>query len=455
MSIPSSKSENILLQRLLSGGIWTVLGRVVTVAAGFVVNALIARMIPVGEVGAYFLLVSVVTVGSIIASLGLQVAVVRLVAQAVANQLRGVARATIVAVLRIGTISSIVVAVIIGLGGDIIASHIFNAPIITQVAWDAAVWMVTIVILNLLAESFRGFHDFRLATIFSNNTCTNVLMMIALGVTVAFHKKTDLQFILVLAISSGVLSILIAASAMRKRLKKLDRSDNFRALSVLQVGLPLMISSVAIFLLTQADLWIIGISASAEDVAMYGATTRLGQLVYMPLLISNTLLPPFISEMYSQRKIKQLENVMRVASTLSAFSAAIVLLVVFFAGETILTLAYGEYYRKAHLLLVLICVGQFVNVWSGSGMITLINTGHQKAVMNISFIFGGLIVIGALVVVKQYGITGVALVTGLVTAAQALFVLFWVKKKTDIWTHASPRYLSLAWQKFAGAKSVL
>ena len=444
--------HNPLHRRLLSGGSWTFIGRLVAVAAGFLVNALIARIVSVEEVGVYFLLVTVVTLGSLVASLGLHVVVVRLVAESMAGQLSGLARSTVLAVLKMGTASAIVVATVVGMSGKIIAYQLFNAPMISSVAWYASGWIVVLVILNLLAESFRGFHDFKFATIFSNNTSTNVLMGIFLYAFLGMGFHGELRDTLILSILSCIVSILFAAFIMWRRLRQFEPGKPIQSKSVLNAGFPLMMSSMAIFVLTQADIWVIGIFSSTEAVAKYGAAMRLGQLLFMPLLISNTLLPPFIAEMYSQGKISQLEKLIRIASTLSVIPAAIVLLMFIFWGDLILAMAYGENYRSAYYLLLTIGIGQFVNVWAGSGIIALINTGHQKSVMGISLGFGSLIVLGSLVVVKQHGVTGVALVTGTVTVMQAIFTLFLLRKKTGMWAHAGPRYFSLALRRFVGQK---
>jgi O-antigen/teichoic acid export membrane protein len=439
--------RNSLGGRLLSGGAWTLAGRFVTVVAGFLVNALIARIVSAEEVGVYFLLVSIVTLGTVAASLGLQVIVVRLVAEYMAGRLAGLARSAVLAVLKIVSISSLVIAVAVGMSGRFIAYKIFNSPIISSVIWYAASWIFVLALLNLLAESFRGFHDFKFATIFSNNTSANVLLVVFLSAFIGFGFHGALRDTLTFTILSCVVSLLFAAYFMWRRLRNIEVGKPIKATFVLNAGLPLMLSSLSIFVLTQADIWVIGMFSSPEAVAKYGAAMRLGQLLFMPLLISNTLLPPFIAEMYAQGKLIQLENVMRIASTLSVIPAGVALLAFIFVGDFILEMAYGEYYRSAYYLLLIIGVGQFVNVWSGSGMIALINTGHQRSVMGISFGFGSLIVLGAIVVVRHYGVTGVALVTASVTAVQAIFTLLLLRKKTGMWVHAGTSYLSLVLRK--------
>ncbi|HYQ73221.1 MAG TPA: oligosaccharide flippase family protein [Gammaproteobacteria bacterium] len=432
-----------LRARLISGGVWTFSGRVLTVVSGFAVNALIARMVSAEEVGAYFLLISVISVGVLIASLGLQVAVVRLVAQAMATQMSGVARATVIVVLRTGAVSAVIGSLVIGLSGDIIAYHVFNAPQMVGVIWFAAALMLVRVPLGLLAESFRGFHAFGMAALFSNNTITNVLMVILLAATMFIGMDSDLEKVLIISVISAVVSVLLAAVSMRKRLQGLNDTEYVPMKSVLDAGLPLMLSGVAVFVLTQADIWIIGMFTSTQEVAVYGAAIRMSQLIFMPLLIGNTMLAPFIAELYTQGKLEKLESIIRSASTVSAVFALFMLVVFVAAGDSILALAFGEHYRSAYHLLVIISAGQCLNVWCGAGFVTLINTGNQKLVMYISFAFGGLMIAGSLMMVGPLGVSGVALMMAFVVGSQAIFTMYVVKRKVGLWTHAGIQYFSL------------
>lgn len=431
-----------LRARLVSGGAWTFLGRLLTVAAGFAVNALIARIVSADELGAYFLLVSVISLGCLVASCGMQIAVVRLVAQAMAKELPGVAKGTVRIVLRVGLVNAAAVALAVGLSGEVIATQIFNAPPMTDVSWYAAAIIVAVVPLNLFGESFRGFHAFGMAALFTNNTITNVILLFLLVALATIYGRGSLATVLTASVMASVVGLSLAAWFMMRRLAGVRDVASVSARSVLAVSFPLMISGVALFVMTQADLWIIGMFASGQDVALYGAAIRMSQLTYIPLLIGNTMLAPFIAEMYTKGDSKTLEKIIRSASTLSAAFALTVVGIFVLAGESILALAFGEFYRSSYLLLIIISIGQAANVWCGPGMITLINTGHQKYVMYISIAFGALMIVASLLSVDRFGAQGVAVVMSVSVVAQAIFTLFVVRRKTDMWTHAGMRYIS-------------
>ena len=423
-----------LHRRLISGSTWAILGKVVMAVTGLAINAVIARIVSPEEVGTYFLIVSAVTLATAIALLGQQIVVVRLIAEAMALGLPGKARATVGVVLRITAISTVVVCIVFGTGGGLIAKHILASDTMAGVIWLAAGWIAVLVSMNLLAESFRGFHDYGFATLFSGVVSNVIITTLLFGVLFWYHKS-DLHTVLTISIVASVISIFFAGYNMRKKLAGLGETITVKAREVLGISLPLLLTGLAIFVLTQADIWVIGIFGTQAQVATFGTAIRLGQLIYIPLLINNTVLPPFISELYSQGKVKELEKVIRAMSTIAAIPAVAVLVAFIFSADSILALVYGDYYRTASTPLVLISIGQLINVLSGSGMITLMMTGHQRSAMNISLVFGLCIIVGALLVIGPYGVSGVAAVTGSVVAVLACFTLFWTRYRTGMWTH--------------------
>ena len=71
-------------RKLLRGSAWVTGGRMLSIALGIALNALLARILTPTELGQYFTTMALVFVGSIIAQLGLDRAVVRFVSTALA-----------------------------------------------------------------------------------------------------------------------------------------------------------------------------------------------------------------------------------------------------------------------------------------------------------------------------------------------------------------------------------
>src|SRR5215213_8322329 len=157
-----------LKHRLMSGSAWALGGRAVTVVTALATNALLARLLPPRDLGAYFLAFSVVLIGGAVGQLGLGQAAVRFLAESIALGRLGRVRRTVAIVLCLGGLGASSVALAYLLLGNILSTRLFHAPALAAVTGLVAGWMAAMALQNLLAETFRGFHDIRLATAFNS-----------------------------------------------------------------------------------------------------------------------------------------------------------------------------------------------------------------------------------------------------------------------------------------------
>jgi O-antigen/teichoic acid export membrane protein len=430
------EAARTLKQRLLVGGAWTVAARVIAGLSGFTVNALLARLMSPENLGAYFLLVSIASVGAMIATLGLPLAVVRLISEAIAQGRKGRARGLITVAFGTAVISAMVSGLLVALLGGRGAETIFNSAALAEVMWLGGAWLVGLALMSLVAESFRGLHDYRMAGAMGGAGAA-VLMVGALILVFLTEGWASLF----LVTSLGALSVIACALAgmlvLHRRMVRFEPPSTVSQREMLAVGLPLLVTSLAIFVSTQADLWILGIYRDKEEVAMYGAAVRLVQLVMMPMLMMNAVLAPAISEQFSQGHKVRLERLLRGTAVLSGLPALLALALIFIAAGPVLEWVYGNYFRAGATALFLVSAGQVVNVLTGSAAVVLMMTGHQRASMIIGASTGAGLIAGVLLVVNRYGINGVAAMTGIMTALHGLASAVWVRQVTGMKTYVS------------------
>ena len=157
-------SMQLLKRRLLSGGAWAFGGRILVALAGLISSALLARLLTPQALGTYFLAYSILNVGTSLGALGLTGTVVRLVAEGMGLNLFGRVRRVISVVLGVGTLGALGVGLAYLLFGDDLAKIVFNAPALAAITGLVAGWIMVGTLQGLLGETFRGFHDIRLAT---------------------------------------------------------------------------------------------------------------------------------------------------------------------------------------------------------------------------------------------------------------------------------------------------
>ena len=105
--------------------------------------------------------------------------------------------------------------------------------------------------------------------------------------------------------------------------------------------------------------------------------------------------------------------------------------------EFILELFFGEKYRDASIILILLSLGKLFNVFTGIRGYVLILTGYGTVQMKISLIVGGLNIILCTIGAVKLGIIGVAIGAMISMFIQCILELIVVKIKLGLWTHLS------------------
>jgi O-antigen/teichoic acid export membrane protein len=358
----------------------------------------------------------------------------------------GRTRRVIRTVLGLGVIGTLGVSLAYLLIGDFVGRHLFDSSLLVAVTGLTAAWIAIAVVQEITAETFRGFHDVRMATLLGGFATSGksgglVMRVLLLGILVLLWVKsgeTDLATVMLICIGSGSVSLLLSVWLLRGKVSSLDpqvAEDPISPKEVLRDSLPILVVALTAFVMQSADIWILGALRSEEGVAVYAAAARLVALVAMPLLIVNLVLPPMVAEMYAQGKTDKLERVLRTFSTVAGVPSILILAGFMILGGPILGLIYGDYYRAGALVLVILSAAKLVAVWSGSCGLVLQFTGHQASMLRVSLLTSSLFIAGALLAAQAYGAVGVAFAAAAATALQNVILVQVAKRKTGMWTH--------------------
>lgn len=434
MALPDAMNVSSLKRLLVSGYVWAFVGRVLTAVAGLAVNALLARLLPPDEVGAYFLLVSLVTLLSMVGMLGLQRAVIQVVADAMARGLGGRARRAIRLAFLLVLAASTLLGLLMPGPGAVLTKALLDSTLMASMMWLAAALLVVRGLSSLYAETFRAFHDIRSA-VFYNGVLVNVLFAASLASLYLLARSSTLRQVMLLSVAVYGINCISAWLQSRGWRPKLTGAGDATAGEILRVSLPLMVTGLTIFVISQADLWIVGAVLDEESVAVYGAAVKLVQLVAIPLMIANAVLPSIVADLHARGDLVVLEKVLRTSAFVAGLPAALMLLAIIMEAESILGLVYGDFYRQGAKVLVIVSIGHLVNVLAGTGLIVLMMVGMQLYAMLISTVCGLILVGGSYLVADEYGMEGVAAVVALVLTLQAIAVLLVVRGRVGVWSH--------------------
>lgn len=392
----------------------------VTAGMVFASNIMLAQLLSPQELGAYFLAFSLVTLGALLGQGGLGLAAVRFIAESVGLGQLGRARQMVRIIFGLGLPGSLLMGVAYLIFGDVLGAGLFHSSALVAVTGLVAGWIIVMALQGLLAEAFRGFYDIRLASVFGG-TISGILLAGCLGALWLARERATLDTVLLLAVGSGLANALLASWFLRQKVTSLPSVDaSLKVKEVLNVSWPLLTASLTYYMLTQADVWVLGTFRSEEEVGIYGLTVRLVTLLSMPLLIVNSVTPPLITEMYVRGERRELERVLRTISTLVALLTAPVLVAFVLFGGPILGVVFGEFYREGATALAVLSLGQLAAFWSGSCGMLLNMTGHQYPAMVITAFSAVVAVTVALATINSLGLLGAALGTSIGLTVQNL-----------------------------------
>jgi O-antigen/teichoic acid export membrane protein len=446
-------SGSSLKRRLLSGSIWAVAGRFGGAMVGILTASLLTFVISPAEVGAYNLALSMISFGALVGALGLPKTVVRLVAENVGLNRSGRTRRVIYTVLGLGVVGTLLTSLAYFLVvGDLIERRLFHSPLLVGLTGLIAVWIAIAIVQEITAETFRGFHDLRWATLLgglatggkSGGLIMRLMLLACLALLWSTGAGVDLKTVMVVSIGAGSVSLLLSCWLLYGKVSSLGsgatEEEPVNTREVLDDALPFLAIAMTTFVLQSADIWILGALDSTTAVAVYTNASKLVTFVVMPLLVVNLVMPPIVAEMYAQGRIARLERTLRAFSTLAGVPALLVLVGFMLLGKPILGLVYNQdiyHSNTAWLVLLILSAAKLVAVWSGSCGLVLQFTGHQVSMLRVSLLTSPLFFILAIPAAMRYGPVGVAAAAALITSLQNVLMVLLAKRETGMWTHVS------------------
>lgn len=229
-----------------------------------------------------------------------------------------------------------------------------------------------------------------------------------------------------MAINFGAMAIAVAVGAyfVRRTLPTESRhaAPAYASRLWFTTALPLMAIAALHVANKKMDVLFVGSILGEGEAGIYGAASRLTDLLAFGIAAVNAMVSPAIAEAFAKGDGAAMNRTLRVAAwgtlgfTLPAAGA------LFVAGPFALSL-FGPGFGAAFPALAIILAGQVVNAATGPVAAVMTMTGRQKAAAAITFAaFLGNLALNA-VLVPQFGILGAAAATAITAALMNLAML--------------------------------
>lgn len=443
------KYKKTIKKRILTGTAWALTGKLSAMLLGLIVTGFLSRVLTKEAMGAYFLALGIVSLLSILSQAGLNQAVIRLVAHHMALSEHGLA----VSAVRKSYLVCLLISVFLGgtfaLGfGKFITNRFFASSALNEVIFLIGILVVPTALLAISSEIFRGFQNFREASFFSSQPVTGgfgvslLLILLLLGMRFA-GIQMSLPLVIRLTIISWTLLLAISIWILYIYLKKLGPPDRLKIATIAKLSMPILITNVTFYIISQADLWVSGYLANDADVALYGAASTMVKYFSAFNLLMSAVIAPFIAEMFARGEYHSLETLLQTTATIGIIPSLLLFLIFVFCGNYVLKLIFGPGYEPALHLLLIMGLGHLVNTATGNCGLLLVMTGNQITMMLISIFSALLMLVGYFFIGPIVGLPGIASISAMGFAGQNIAMLLAAKKRTNIWTYANFKLVQL------------
>jgi len=444
------------------GAAWVVAGRTLGIATTVLVNVVLARWLTPDDFGLFLLISSGLGFASVLAMFGQSMAVVRFVPESLGRGDVTRARQALWLICCVSSVTICSAAALLALGVAFWGSALFGLSDVPVLVPMAAVGVMLLALSQLTAEALRGLHELRLASLFSGGQAGGLLssvlflLLIAAGVVLlkpSFATALGLNLLaMAMSLPLAVYGLVrVARSRLADAQPAATTTSPVTLKELLHFCLPMLLIQLLTAVSTQADLWIAGANCPHNQLALYGAARRVMLLVSMPLQMVNLTVIASIAQLYSQRRLREIQSLLREAASWAAWPSIAAIAVLIVAGGPVLELLFGSYFGQAATPLRVLAIGQLFMVCAGAAGHALEMTGRQVCSLLVNVVDVLAIVLLGSWAANHYGILGLATVSTCVVALHSVLAWVLARRLVGVWTHPALR-LPLSWVGWGSGK---
>jgi len=413
--------QSDLLRTLVRGAGAALSVQIISAGTIYVSQILLARWLGATEYGIYDYAIALSLSLAFLAGLGLPTAVLRFIPKYQFEQDWQHLRGMIWESWQQTLIASLITAIFSTVGLQWLAIH---QGLEHSRALIFGVWIVpSIALANLQQQIARAFQKITLA--YAPYLIAYPLILIGIASVWQLHQNLTSTVAIALSILSLLLVLIVQALLFYRGLTT-EISQAVPAYAIGQwwrVALPLMFLDGSSVVLSQTDTLMLGAMLGGKAVGIYSAALKTSLWVHFILTAVNAIFAPIIASLHAQGDRQGLQQLVSTIARWMFYPALAIAIGLIIFAEPALQL-FGTEFTAARGALIVLILGQLVNVGAGSVGYLLMMTGNQipaASVMGVSALTN---VVLNLIGIHWLGIIGAALAT-------AFSMMLW-----NVWLHA-------------------
>ena len=392
------------------------LGTLFTAAAGYFFKIYVARVLGAGALGVYALGMTLVGFFGLFNGLGLPQAAARFVAAYSATGQFDRLRAFFRHALPLIAAANVALAAAMVLAGPWLARNVYHSPDLAGYFHLFAGLLVLTGLTTFLGQVLAGYKDIALRTIITSFISSP--LNIIFGVLFLAGGMGLRGYVMAQITSAAIVFILLSAAAWKltphvarhlvAKAPKIEPEVYWFSAAVFGV-------SLLEFILAQADKIMLGIFLDVRQVGIYAVAGALVGFVPVALQSVNQIFSPTIADLHARGERALLG---RLFQTLTKWIVGLTLPLAFvmIVDSKPLMLLFGPAFEAGWMVLILGTLGQLINAGVGSVGYLLLMSGNQRRLIRVQAMMAVFVTVTTAVLVRPFGIIGVAFAAALTNA---------------------------------------
>ena len=396
--------------------------------AAFFVTLAITRLLETHESGIFLLALSLLTVSSVFFRLGLDNVLLRIIGSGASKQFSSQVMITGVSWVLLLSVLFTVIVYYFSIEISLWIGKPDFSPVISVIIFA----LPPMAVFFLLSFGFQAYHRVVLTLLF-RGLGTSIVFLVILFALWSFGFRGFTAFLLSIVYLISIFIVLFfSAVTWYHQTDRILEKPKFNDSEIWSASSNLWAATTMSLAVQWSGILIAGALVATESIAHLSAAQRTAMLISFVLMVVNMVVAPRYARLWNEGDLVEIRRLAKWSTRGMLVLASPIVLVMFIFPEPIMGL-FGQGYEEGALLLLIMAIGQFINVATGSVGYLLNMSGHERDFRRVTMFAGPLTIVLSYCLVAGYGVVGAAIATAVGLSLQNLGALYMVKKRLGFW----------------------
>lgn len=411
------------MRDMVLGSLAGLLVKVLAAVSLFAMNVVVTRTIGAAEAGLFFLAFTLITMIATAGRIGLDQVVVRFIASDTSSGKGTQWQSIYIKAVTWALVATMALALLFWRGAGWLNQWVFGLPGFDRVFSIMLIAAPFIAMYIIHAQALQG-----LKKVSKSMLVSSVILPVTILVLLVLNPVTNAEILGGYFVLASVLTLLIGRYFWTQSAPVSQVHKPFSADLLRTTCMPLWVVALVHQVIQWSSQLLLGVWESAESVAYFATAQRTAMLTSFILFAVNTIAAPKFAAMHAKGNMEGVKRMALVSVRMMLVVSVPVTAVILLYPEWLMSV-FGDEFRQAGMALMILALGQFINIATGSVGYLLSMTGNETKVRDNVIISGVITVLLGLTLIPAHGVIGAAIAYACGVASQNLLGVYQVKKQ--------------------------